>query len=71
MLYDRIYHMTTIVAVGLYDLLGKMFVMVRITTIQVKETTREKLKDLGRKGETYDQIIEKLLQIYQKKTIPK
>jgi len=63
--------MTTIVAVGLYDLLGKMFVMVRITTIQVKETTREKLKDLGRKGETYDHIIEKLLQIYQKKAIPK
>ena len=41
--------------------------MVRITTIQVKETTREKLKDLGKKGETYDQIIEKLLRIYEKR----
>jgi hypothetical protein len=44
-----------------------MLVMVRITTIQLKETTREKLKDLGKKGETYDQIIEKLLQIYEKR----
>jgi hypothetical protein len=42
--------------------------MVRITTIQLKEkTTRDKLKDIGRKEETYDQIIEKLLQIYEKK----
>ena len=41
--------------------------MVRITTIHVKETTREKLKDLGKKGETYDQIIEKLLRIYEKR----
>jgi hypothetical protein len=48
-----------------------MFVMARITTIQLKETTREKLKDLGKKGETYDQIIEKLLQIYEKKAITK
>jgi hypothetical protein len=44
-----------------------MLVMVRITTIQLKETTREKLKDLGKKGETYDQIIEKLLQTYEKR----
>jgi hypothetical protein len=44
-----------------------MLVTVRITTIQPKETTREKLKDLGKKGETYDQIIEKLLQIYEKR----
>jgi hypothetical protein len=59
--------MITIVVIELYSLYCKMFVMVTITTIQVKETTREKLKDLGRKGETYDQIIEKLLQIYEKK----
>jgi hypothetical protein len=59
--------MVTIVAIDLYSLYRNMFVMVTITTIQVKETTRDKLKDLGRKGETYDQIIEKLLQIYEKK----
>jgi hypothetical protein len=59
--------MITIVVIELYSLYCKMFVMVTITTIQVKETTRDKLKDLGRKGETYDQIIEKLLQIYEKK----
>jgi hypothetical protein len=45
--------------------------MVRVTTIQVKETTRDKLKQLGRKGDTYDQIIERLLQIYEKKAIAK
>jgi hypothetical protein len=59
--------MVTIFAIDLYSLYCNMFVMVTITTIQVKETTRDKLKDLGRKGETYDQIIEKLLQIYEKK----
>ena len=59
--------MVTIFAIDLNSLYCKMFVMVTITTIQVKETTRDKLKDLGRKGETYDQIIEKLLQIYEKK----
>ncbi len=59
--------MITTVTVSLYGLSCKIFVMVRITTIQVKETTRDKLKDLGKKGETYDQIIEKLLQIYEKK----
>ena len=59
--------MITIVVIELYSSYCKMFVMVTITTIQVKETTRDKLKDLGRKGETYDQIIEKLLQIYEKK----
>ncbi len=34
-------------------------------------TTRDKLKDLGRKGEIYDQIIEQLLQIYEKEGITK
>lgn len=45
--------------------------MVRVTTIQIKETTRDKLKQLGRKGDTYDQIIERLLQIYDKKAMSK
>ncbi len=33
------------------------------TTIAVKEETRDTLKVLGRKGESYDQIIERLLSI--------
>lgn len=32
-----------------------------ITTIQVSKDTREELKALGNKGETYDTIIRKLL----------
>ena len=36
------------------------------TTIQVSKETREKLKKIGGKGQTYDEIIEKLLEIGQK-----
>jgi len=32
-----------------------------ITTIQVSKETREELKALGSKGETYDEIIRKLI----------
>ena len=31
------------------------------TTILVEKKTRKKLRDIGLKGETYDEIIEKLL----------
>jgi len=34
-----------------------------ITTIQVTKETRNKLKELGKKGETYDDIIRKLLKL--------
>jgi len=33
-----------------------------VTTIQVKKETREELKAIGGKGETYDEIIQRLLQ---------
>jgi len=33
-----------------------------ITTIQVSKETREELKNLGKKGETYNEIIRKLLE---------
>ena len=36
------------------------------TTIQVSKETRERLKKIGSKGQTYDEIIEKLLEIGQK-----
>jgi len=33
------------------------------TTIQISVETREELKALGSKGETYDEIVKKLLRI--------
>jgi predicted transcriptional regulator len=34
-----------------------------VTTIRVSTDLRDKLKELGKKGETYDEIIERLLKI--------
>jgi predicted CopG family antitoxin len=36
------------------------------TTIQISKETREKLRKVGRKGQTYDEIIENLLEISKK-----
>jgi predicted CopG family antitoxin len=36
------------------------------TTIQISKDTREKLKTIGRKGQTYDEIIENLIEIAKK-----
>jgi len=33
----------------------------QITTIQLSPKTRERLRELGKKGETYDEIINKLI----------
>jgi predicted CopG family antitoxin len=33
------------------------------TTIRIEIDTREKLRDLGRKGETYNEIIKRLIEI--------
>jgi hypothetical protein len=35
--------------------------MVVSSTIVIKNTTRERLKEIGRKSQTYDEIINKLL----------
>ena len=35
------------------------------TQIPLKLSTREKLRDLGRKGETYDQILCKLIKNFE------
>jgi len=37
-------------------------VNIEVTTIQIKKETREELKSLGSKGETYDEIIRKLIE---------
>lgn len=34
-----------------------------VTTIRISTDLREKLKELGKKGETYDEIIERLLKV--------
>ena len=39
------------------------------TTIQVEEETREKLKSWGKKGETYDDIVNKLYDIAVKEQL--
>ena len=38
--------------------------MADITTIKVTKRTREKLAELGKKNETYEDIIEKLIEFY-------
>lgn len=37
------------------------------TTILISKELRENLKGLGKKGETYDEIIQRLVDYYQKK----
>jgi predicted CopG family antitoxin len=37
-----------------------------ITTIQITQQTRDKLKDLGKKGETYEDVIVRLLKELKK-----
>ena len=36
-----------------------------ITTLQLSPQTREKLKTIGKKGETYEEIVLKLLKSYR------
>lgn len=36
-----------------------------VTTIQLSPDTRDKLKDLGKKGETYEEIILRLVKAYR------
>ena len=38
-----------------------------VTTIQLTPATRDKLKDLGKKGETYEEIILRLIKTGAKK----
>jgi len=37
-----------------------------ITTIRLKKETVEKLKNLGKKGETYDDIVNRLIELWKK-----
>ena len=44
--------------------------MKRVTTIQVKDDTKHKLDLIGSKGDSYDDIIRRLLKNYQNDTRP-
>ena len=35
--------------------------VIKYTTIRIRKDIREKLKEIGRKGETYDEIISRLI----------
>ena len=37
-----------------------------LTTIQITKMTREQLRSLGRKGETYDQVLGRLIELARK-----
>jgi predicted CopG family antitoxin len=37
-----------------------------MVTISVKDETQEKLKDIGKKGETYDTIIQRLIKVSER-----
>jgi len=37
-----------------------------ITTVKIRRETRDRLADLGSKKETYDQIINRLIDFYKK-----
>ena len=41
------------------------------TTIQIKKDTREKLKRFGHKGESYDNIIERLISYFEELNVEK
>jgi len=43
--------------------------MSEVTTVKVTKRTREKLAELGKKNETYEDIIERLIEFYEKKSI--
>ena len=37
--------------------------MSSLTTIQIQKETREELREFGKKGETYEEVIRKLMEI--------
>jgi predicted CopG family antitoxin len=37
--------------------------MSNLTTIQIQKETREELREFGKKGETYEEVIKKLMEI--------
>jgi hypothetical protein len=48
----------------------ELTLMVR-TSIELKQSTKDRLKDLGKKEDTYDDIVQRLLKAYEKNARPK
>ena len=40
--------------------------MSAVTTIQINKETREELREIGKKGETYNQLIHRLIEMAKK-----
>lgn len=40
-----------------------------ITTIPLTKTTRDRLRALGRKGETYDALLVRLMDVYEERVV--
>lgn len=40
-----------------------------ITTIPLTKATRDRLRALGRKGETYDALLNRLIEVYVNRTV--
>jgi hypothetical protein len=50
-----------------YSLLGDSMSREGRTTIELSNETRDRLKELGKKGETYEEIIKRLLKLAKQK----
>lgn len=40
-----------------------------LTTIPVSKATRDRLRGLGKKGETYDVLLNRLMEVYVNRTV--
>lgn len=40
-----------------------------LTTIPLLKPTRDRLRTIGKKGETYDQLVNRLIDVYEGRTV--
>lgn len=43
--------------------------MPEITTVPLTKATRDRLRSLGRKGETYDALLTRLMDVYEERVV--
>ncbi|MFA5861554.1 MAG: hypothetical protein WDA16_07650 [Candidatus Thermoplasmatota archaeon] len=43
--------------------------MGNITTIPLTKTTRDRLRSLGKKGESYDTLLNRMIEVYLNRTV--
>jgi len=51
---------------SIYNYASQLCVMDELTTVRITKRTREKLAELGSKKETYEDIIQRLIEFYKK-----